>query len=314
MMGDLLRNARWFLWLALLAIIAIGALWIAGRREAQAPSMIARYDLPAEKGACSGPPIRFVVASDLHVSNGTTPPRAVAAMVERINALQPDYVLLVGDYLGGGRPAGSDAIRVALGPLAGLRPRVGTAAVLGNHDWIDGPHAIAAILAGAGIHMLSNDAWITPDVAILGIEEITSNTANPALARERYNATLTKNSLAAPPIEIWLAHQPIMFDRVAGTGTLLIAGHSHGGQILPAISVPIVGLAVRFSRWLGFRASWPAVPYVRGLYSRGADRMLVTSGVGVGGLPIRLGVPPEIVLVRIPRECRYPARRKLTLQ
>jgi hypothetical protein len=268
---------------------------VAGRYEAQADARVATYDLA---GTCRAP-LTLAVMSDLHVSAATTPPQTIAAAVATVNALHPDVVLLAGDYLGKDWPRDPGAIDAALRPLGHLRARLGTVAVLGNNDWEDAPSLIGAGLGRQGVHVLHNDAWVTPNVAILGIEELISNTANPVLAQERYQATIARRHMAPPILKLWLAHQPAMFDRMTNTATLLVAGHTHGGQILPQVVVPLVRLTLRVLHAIGRDGSWPASEYVRGLYANGGRRMLVTSGIGVSGLPLRIGVPPEIVSLRL---------------
>lgn len=284
--------------LVVAALLSGGLAFSVGRREARSFPVITRYDLPPRPGHCSARPLQLAVVGDLHVSADTVPPAAVARLVAAINALHPDYVLLVGDYLGDDWPRTRQGIAAALAPLAGLRPRVGTAAVLGNNDWIDGPGLVARQLTAANIHVLRNDAWVTPDAAFMGIEELISNTANPVLAQERYVAAVERGDRRPRALRFWLAHQPILFDRVPTTGTLLVAGHTHGGQILPAITLPVGRSLLRM---LGI-TGWPAENYDRGFYQRGAERMLVTSGIGTSGPPLRLGVPPEIALVSV-RPC-----------
>lgn len=266
--------------------------------EARRPPVVVRYDLPSRAGACPCRPLRVAVLGDLHVS-ATTPPATVAAIVAAVNRLRPDYVLLVGDFLGHGWPADAAGVHAALAPLAGLRPRVGTAAVLGNNDVENGIDLITAGLRAAGIRVLWNDAWITPEATVFGVADLTTDDANPQQAIDRYHADLRHQAQSPSSLSFWLAHQPVMFDRVQTTGTMLFTGHTHGGQVLPTITIPLAHATLRVVRAMGLAGSWPAERYVRGLYRKNGRQMIVTSGIGVSGLPLRLGVPPEIVLARV---------------
>ena len=283
----------------LLSLIAVAALLILlGIREARKPVVVAQYTVSAPGMRCSHRPLRVVVVGDLHISSIVTPPAQIAEVVRRANALRPDLVVLVGDYFSNWWPADEASRLEGLAPLAGLKPRIGTVAILGNNDWRDGEGQISAILKRVGVTVLNNDVFVTPEVAVKGIAEITSNTANPPLVEERYASQLALQRIAAPPLTLWLAHDPIMFGRVKTTGDMLFTGHTHGGQFLPEITLPVIRTVVAMGRSLGWRAGWPAEHYVRGAYVSGDKRMIVTSGVGTSVLPLRLGVPPEIMLAR----------------
>lgn len=287
--------------LIVLSAALVGGTWfvVAARREARQPAAVALYHMSVTASNCPTRPLRIAVAGDLHVS-AITPPGALAEAVRRINAERPDYVLLVGDYLGHDWPRDSAGVDAAIRPLAALRPRVGTAAVLGNNDWADAPVRIAAALAGAGVHVLGNDAWITPDVVVLGVKDLVTDDANPQQALDRYGAALRAGRATPPPLQFWIAHQPEMLDRMATTGDLLFTGHTHGGQVLPAFTVPVARSVTGMLRALGWGADWPAERYGRGIYRQGGKRMIVTSGLGVSTLPLRLGVPPEVILLSVP--------------
>ncbi len=80
-------------------------------------------------------------------------------------------------------------------------------------------------------------------------------------------------------------HEPDSFPGVPASVALTLAGHTHGGQVkLPLVGTPVTNTA------LG---------YVRGRYVVGGRTLIVSSGLGTTALPIRLGVPPEIVVVTL---------------
>lgn len=284
--------------MALLALcLGAAALGVIGFISARAPVIVAHYVTKASTLPCTPNPFRVVVMGDLHVSKWTTPPERIAQAVTLANAQRPDLVVLVGDYFGDGWPQRTAEQLAGLAPLRALRPRIATIAILGNNDWIDGAPQITGILSDYGVVVLDNDAFVTREVAVMGIADITSDTANPQLAIDRYDAALAERRFQQPALAFWLAHDPLMFDRVATTGDMLFTGHTHGGQFLPAVTIPIMREAVSILRSLGFEASWPAEKYVRGDYHADGKHMIVTSGIGTSGLPLRSGVPPEIVRV-----------------
>ncbi len=86
---------------------------------------------------------------------------------------------------------------------------------------------------------------------------------------------------------ILMVHEPDIFVRVPKRATLTLAGHTHGGQVLlPFVGRPIVPSAY------GQRFAY-------GHIVEGGRNMIVSSGLGLTGLPIRFGVPPEIALITV---------------
>jgi hypothetical protein len=67
----------------------------------------------------------------------------------------------------------------------------------------------------------------------------------------------------------------------------VLAGHTHGGQL----AVELFGRSFNVSRVF--------TPYVRGLYRRGRSAIYVSRGIGTVGIPVRLGAPPEVTLLKL---------------
>jgi uncharacterized protein len=288
-------------WLVALAVLgAAVVLYGFGRQEAQADVRVAHYTLPTTERSCPAGPLRIAVAGDLHVSKGTTPPQSIAAMVRIINAQRPDFVFLVGDYLSSDWPDNPAGAQEALAPLADLAAPRGKVAVLGNNDYDMDEQAIEGALTDAGVTVLNNDALLSGEVAVIGLKDLRSNDANPFQAFERLRDRAEVQHVRQINMLFFLAHQPEMFRRLPMTGDLLVTGHTHGGQVLPTLTVPAARGIVSALQALGREVNWPAFDFVRGLYEEGDKRMLVTSGVGTSDLPLRLGVPPEIAIVDIP--------------
>ena len=206
------------------------------------------------------------------------PPERLSRIVDQINALSPDLVLIGGDLVSEKRAATrfysmADAIR----PLAKLRARLGSFAVLGNHDhWYD-PAGAKSALAAAGIRLLENDAVEAGPLAIGGLDDDFTGRAN--LPR-----TLARQS-GLKGARILLSHSPDPFPDVPGTVGLMLAGHTHCGQIAP----PLVGPISTMSRH-GER-------YACGLVREGDKVLVVTAGLGASVLPLRLGAVPDMWLL-----------------
>ena len=249
-------------------------------------------------------PLTIAVLSDLHVLAPWTPLRAVAGLVDRVNAMRPDLILLPGDFapdrnlrLGGRVPPPGFVAEI----LAGLRAPMGVFAVLGNHDWRDDPGAMAPArrrsvvgqkLAERGIPVLSNEARrLASGAWLVGID---SQLGHLGLGEGGGRDDLGRAYAAVPEgaPSILLAHEPDVFARGDPRPVLQVSGHTHGGQ------VNLLGWRPLTPSLHGDRYAWGHV--VEG--PPGGDRHLVVSGgIGYSGVPLRIAQPPEITVVRLAR-------------
>jgi predicted MPP superfamily phosphohydrolase len=219
-------------------------------------------------------PLTIVLMTDIHVAGPDMPPERLARIVRQVNALRPDLVLIAGDLVSDKRVATRVyPTEVAIAPLAALRPRLGTLAVLGNHDHARGAGAVRAALTAAGIVVLDNRAARMGPVTVAGVDDDFTGHAD-------IQATRTSAAALGQPI-IALSHSPDVFPALGGVA-LTLAGHTHCGQA----RLPLIGPVVTFSRF-GDR-------YACGLI-REEGRVLVTgAGLGTSLLPLRLGAPPDL--------------------
>jgi hypothetical protein len=238
---------------------------------------------------------RIAQISDIHFDEYTEP-WFLRRVVGEINRLAPDMVALTGDYISAG-PLGQDfAARAMPRCVEILREIVCPLryAVMGNHDYVLGPVQIRAELAKASIPLLLNQ-----HVAIerAGQRMWLAGVADPVVSQPDLRLAIP----ARPdgPV-ILLAHGPDYADTVAADPhgarvDLMLAGHSHGGQIC----LPMVGALTRPSG---------AKKYFEGLYRVGAMQVYVNRGIGTVGLPFRLNCPPEISLFTLrPADGSKPA-------
>ena len=264
------------LWSSLAAIAALTA-W--GYAEAQRDPVVVRYAVGLGRWPAGQPPLRIVQLSDIHVAWPAMPLTRVERIVDQVNALHPDLVVLTGDYLGGMLydvpVANGDQMLV---PLRRLRARYGVIAVRGNHD---SAYWTPIVFGRTQIAMLQN-RWIAAGpVTVAGVDDITGVDDPAAAARQAV--------LDAPrdrPL-ILLAHEPDYFEVLPPGVDLLIAGHTHGGQIV----LP----------FLGTRST--GVPFedrhLRGHFTEHGRQLIVSSGIGTSLIPIRIGVPPEVALITL---------------
>ncbi|MDB5987078.1 MAG: metallophosphoesterase [Nevskia sp.] len=268
--------------LALAALIVGLGLWAFWLEPASL--RVNTYELPLRDAAAPLAGLRIAALSDLHAGA----PFIDAAKLRRVaaltNAARPDLIVIAGDIFAQKVPGGvTIAPQVVADALAGLSAPLGVYAVLGNHDEGDLADLYRSELRRVGITPLDNDVrriavgdrhfWLA------GFADL--ETGGPLIA-----ATLAKVSDDAPVIA--LTHNPELFPAVPARINLLIAGHTHGGQVRLSI----------FSRALlrNIRDRKDDMPYLRGHYREQTD-LFVTTGIGTSDFPVRFRVPPEISLL-----------------
>lgn len=256
--------------------------------------------------------LRVAVITDLHVCEPWLGIDRLRGIVARTNALAPDVILLLGDYVRGGNIGlwsryvpHADWAAV----LGGLRAPLGVHAVLGNHDWWEeadvqarraGPVKSRTALEAAGIPVYENDAFrFEKDglpfwIAGLGDQwafwpggravATSMNRVDGYAGVDDLDSTLARITDDAPVI--LMVHEPDIFPSVPSRVALTVAGHTHGGQVTIAGYAPIVP-----SRY-GQR-------YLYGHIVEEGRNMIVSAGLGCSTLPIRFGAPPEIVLITV---------------
>ena len=238
----------------------------------------------AEVGLADWPagerPIRAVLISDIHVAGPDMPPERLDRIVAQIATLNPDIVLIAGDLVGD-KDLGTRTYSMAeiVAPLGRLRPRLGVVAVLGNHDhWRNAAEARTALEA-VGIQVLDNEAAQVGPLAIGGLDDdFTGQDDLPATLDAMRRQTGAR---------ILLSHSPDPFPSVPAEVGLMLAGHTHCGQI----RLPLIGAISTESRY-GDR-------YACGRIDEGGKTLIVSAGLGTSILPLRLGARPDLWLVTI---------------
>ena len=206
----------------------------------------------------------------------------VRHVVELAQQTKPDMFVLTGDYTTSYRRF----IEPCAEALAPLNAPEGVWAVLGNHDHYTDPELTTRALRRHHITVLDNFHTTLqrgPDALQLsGIDDWTWNATD---------WTRAFSGLKPSTPTILLSHQPgvLDFDQTKNVA-LILSGHTHGGQV----RLPFLGAPARFAT--------KDLKYDRGLFHRGDTQLYVSSGTGVIGLPVRLGVRPEIAVLRLKRK------------
>lgn len=220
---------------------------------------------------------RVVQFSDIHMDEDMTPAR-LRTIVRRVNAQQPDLIVITGDFITRrSHYVASEMIAV----LRQLRAADGVLAVPGNHDyWNDQIGSVRRIMERSGIIDLSNRVYslqrADARLHIGGVDDVV------------YRRARLDQVLAALPDEgaaILLAHEPDFADISAPTGRfdLQLSGHTHGGQV----RLPLVGALI--SPTHGTR-------YSRGLLDIDGMWLYTNAGIGTVSFHLRFNCRPEITV------------------
>ncbi len=239
------------------------------------------------KEPTAGPTLRVAQLTDPHLGPFMSPAR-LRRICERIAREDPELVLVTGDFLTMESQREPELVTWSLEPLAALEGRV--FACLGNHD-LEALDTVEEACRATGIDLLVDELRTVGtqlgDVEILGLDEMwRHDRADPAdvLARhgERRESAL----------RLVLLHNPNGFLSLPppeGSPRLVLSGHTHGGQL---------GLVSFGLDWTVLRLLTPGRPDF-GFFSRGRDRLYVSSGAGHYGFPVRVGVPGEVTFLEI---------------
>ena len=223
---------------------------------------------------------RVAQVTDVHHSR-LVPLSEVRRVVDLTNGAQPDLIALTGDYVTSRRRY----IDPCAEALSALKAPAGVWAVLGNHDHHVDAELMARALKRAGIDVLSNTNTVVrrggDELQLAGLDDWGWGKAD-------WSGALRGLDPARPVV--LLSHEPAMFDAPeARRVSLMLSGHTHGGQIcLPVIGAPASYL-------------WPAFRYLRGRFERGGAQLYVSRGTGMIGVPVRLGAPPEVAVLTLRR-------------
>lgn len=231
--------------------------------------------------------LRICVIADIHACEPWMPATQVEHIVAAANALQPDIFVLLGDFVEGlhGTWATPIAMDDWAAPLSELTAPLGTWAILGNHDWWVDAAATRAALEARHIPVMEND--VTLIEAANGVSFWLGGLGDQlAFKRTKTGVDDIDGVAARTPDDgrpaILLVHEPDIFPRVPPRFGLTLAGHTHGGQI----RLPVLG---RFPV-----ASDYGQRYAYGHVVEHDRHIVISGGLGLSGLPMRLGVPPEI--------------------
>jgi len=220
--------------------------------------------------------------SDLHVSPWLSA-REAGRAVDMLNERKPNLTVVTGDVI----TQKGDPLDAAIRELGRLRADAGVLGCLGNHErYVECQSYETREAARYGIEILRSQTrllrWGNGLLNIAGVDY-------QSLRDGRYLVNAEKLVLPGAA-NLLLSHNPDVFPVAVRKGfDAVMSGHTHGGQV----TVEILNRTLNVARF--------ATPFVAGLYRLQGRSCYVTAGIGTIALPVRIGAPPEITVVRLTR-------------
>jgi uncharacterized protein len=230
--------------------------------------------------------------ADLHAGGPNMAAEHIRRVVDATNALRPDLVVLLGDYVAHHRFV-TERVPAAVwaGEFARLAAPLGVWAILGNHDWWFDVRPVRRAFEEVGIPCLENRAVLLGEGGarfwIAGLGDQLAHLLGRGKFRGEDDLPGTLGQVTTDHPVILLAHEPDIFVKVPPRVCLTLAGHTHGGQI----RIPLL--------WPTFVPSRYGARFAYGHIVESGRHMIVSGGLGTSFAPVRLGMPPEIVHIDI---------------
>jgi predicted MPP superfamily phosphohydrolase len=225
--------------------------------------------------------LRILHLSDIHLSAFLSE-RELAGVIDASNELRPHIAMMTGDLISGHQ----DPLDACIRQLARVKSDAGMFGCMGNHErYVRVERYTAQQAAKLGIPFLRHES------RQLRFGSATLNIAGSDFESHRnheHYLTGMERLVVPGAMNVLLQHSPDVFPAAASKGyNLLLAGHTHGGQV----TVEILDQSINPARFF--------TPFVYGLYRMGGAAAYVTRGIGTIGIPARIGAPPEISLLRL---------------
>jgi predicted MPP superfamily phosphohydrolase len=226
---------------------------------------------------------KIVAISDVHGGSNYVTEEKLLRLVELANAQNPDLIVLLGDYVSqiGGR---SSELKMPFETIAknlkGFQAKYGVYAVIGNHDWWYNEKNVRSEFEQIGVTVLENA--VEPiqvgdeTIYVWGIEDYWKNRRVPT---DVFEQIPNKQNI------IVITHNPDSLLKAPGEISLMISGHTHGGQV----KFPFYGALALVND--------PRL--MEGFVSLDGKNIFVTTGVGMSGPQVRFNVTPEIAVLSL---------------
>jgi hypothetical protein len=267
----------------------------AGTRAAQGDPAVTRLDIPLQDLPAGFEGLRIAHLTDLHSGPlvNSSQLRRWRAMAEREH---PELLIFTGDFV----DSLPEEIEPLLEAFRDFPAPLGRFAILGNHDYFTDPRPIWEALERSGTVCLENRHAILErngaQLALFGLQDPMAR--NGRFQGIRFGpGPMPQDVVLALPPKLWrmaMLHRPSNWNLAREAGArFTLAGHTHGGQIN---LIPGVNSATMLG------------PYTHGLYRQEGRALFVSRGLGVVGIPLRIGASPELAILTL-RCAENPAIR-----
>ena len=274
-------SGPWFRGFAILAAVLLSGALLIGYMVSVAlrDPVVRRANVAMPDWPRGSPPLRIVLLADIHVGPPDMSSTRLGRIVGQVNALNPDLVLIAGDFISDKHWRRLGDFAEAIAPLKRLHPPLGVYAVQGNHDHWRGKEVPIA-LQKAKVHLLTNEAALVGPLSLGGVDDAFTG-------YDRVPRTVAAMR-RLPGSRVLLTHSPDVTPSTPNDVTLILAGHTHCGQI----SFPLTG-ALYYESKYGER-------FGCGVRSGGgAKRVITSAGLGTSMVALRLGAVPELWLITL---------------
>ena len=236
--------------------------------------------------------LSITVVADLHAGGPNMGLERVRQVVDAAQALNSDLIVILGDYFATHKFITEVVPHQAwAAELARLKARLGVYAILGNHDWWFDIKGVRSALAGVRIPVMENDAVLINNRGrrfwLAGLGDQIAYKLGHGRFRGVDDLPGTLKRITSNDPVIMLVHEPDIFTQMPPRVALTLAGHTHGGQIVFPMIPPL---------WV---PSEYGARFAYGHIVEEDRHMIVSGGLGCSNVPLRLGVPPEIVRVTL---------------
>lgn len=237
--------------------------------------------------------IRIVFVSDIHHGASLSRER-VTKLVQRINNLNPDIIILGGDYVS----RDEKYIKPVFDELRNLKSKYGVYGVMGNHDYFVNGDLTLKMMARNGIKLCDNKSyWLKinrDSIKIGGVDD--PDGQDPELDSTVFD--VHKKDFC-----ILISHRPEFIDKINDDLVdLTISGHTHGGQVtFFGLWAPI--LPTENGIWASLSLSKESQKYRYGLlHSKPYMQSYISSGIGTRSPHFRFFCRPEIAVLELKRK------------
>ena len=223
--------------------------------------------------------LKIVMISDLHLGSVTSEDR-LDEIVSEINSQTPDIICIAGDFFDTDFSAINDP-NTAIKTLKKLKSTYGVYAALGNHDGGKTHEQMVEFLEDSNINLLEDEYEIIDNRLILiGRLDASSIGGYGDKKRSELSSFFTRDDPTLPVIV--LDHNPARIDEYTTEADLILCGHTHKGQVFPGNLITNLMYTVDY-----------------GYYQKdiSSPQVIVSSGIGAWGPPIRVGSDSEIVSI-----------------